>query len=531
MKISKMLTSTALVLISAALIAPSVQSAPKKGGTVTIIGTVNPRHFNAAVQSGVATMEPGAQLFATLLRIDGEFKTHPYLAKSWKISDDGKTVTLNMVKGAKFHDGHDITSEDVAFSLKANRDNHPFKAMFAPLTEVQTPDAHTVVLQLKQAHPALHLALTSPLSPIIPKHIYGDGQNIKKHPRNTKNVVGSGPFMLKEFKRKEHLILTRNDNYFRKGRPYLDKIVYQNFGQVASQVIAMEEGKADLIGWMSSTRTLARLKKSKHLAQNADHYVAIGPNNWLAFNLLRKPLSDVRVRRAIAFAIDRKFITDVLMSGFSGPSTGPIVPGTPYYTDQVEHYDLDLKRANKILDDAGYARKSGGMRFDLTVDYLPSPRIDEYQKALAEYMKPQLKKIGINVIVRTAAGFPTWANYVRNYDFDMTMDVPFNWGDPVIGVHRTYISSNIKKGVIWSNTQNYSNSKVDDILKRAGVALDQSKRKALYHEFQKIVVDEVPVYWINVIPYHTVYNKTTMSGVQNTVWGMAHPMDEIYKLN
>ena len=116
MKITKMLASSALVIFSAAMIAPAVQSAPKKGGTVTIIGTANPRHFNAAVQSGVATMEPGAQLFATLLRIDKDFKTHPYLAKDWKISADGKTVTLNMVKGAKFHDGHDITSAAVAIS-------------------------------------------------------------------------------------------------------------------------------------------------------------------------------------------------------------------------------------------------------------------------------------------------------------------------------------------------------------------------------------------------------------------------------
>ncbi len=475
-------------------------------------------------------MEPGAQIFATLLRVDGNFKTHPYLAKSWKVSDDGLSVTLKLVEGAKFHDGMPITSADVAFSLIANRDNHPFKAMFGPLKEVETPGPYDVVLRLKQPHPALALALTAPLSPIIPKHIYGDGQPIKKHPRNTKDVVGSGPFVLKEFKRREFFILERNPNYFREGLPYLDKIVHQNFGQTASQTIAMETGKADLMGWTSSSRMLARLKKSKNLAINSEHYVAIGPNNWLAFNLLRKPVSDLRVRKAIAYAIDRNFITKALHAGFSSASTGPIVPGTPFYTDKVEHYNLDLAKANKILDDAGYKRGEDGMRFTLKVDYLPSARVDEHQKALAEYMKPQLKKIGIKVDVRTSADFPTWANYLRNYDFDMSMDIPFNWGDPVIGVHRTYLSSNIKKGVIWSNTQNYANPKIDDLLNRAAVETDHGKRKALYHQFQKVVVDELPVYWINVMPYNTVYNKTTISGVPDTVWGMAAPMDEIYKL-
>lgn len=519
----------AMALLAAAATGLEVRAEPKQGGTLTIISPVNPRHFNAAVQSGVATMEPGAQLFATLMRIDGKFNVHPYLAEDMQMSDDGLSVTLNLVKGAKFHDGQDITSEDVAFSLMANRDNHPFKAMFAPLQDVETPSAHQVVLKLKQPHPAIRLALTAPLSPIIPKHIYGDGENIKKHPRNTKDVVGSGPFMMKEFKRKEFMTLERNPNFFRQPA-YLDKIVYQNFGQTASQIIAMEQGKADLIGWTSSIRTLTRLKKNKNLAVTSDHYVAIGPNNWLAFNLLHDKLKDKRVRQAIAFAIDRNFITKVLHAGFSPGSTGPIVPGTPYYTADVEHYNVDLDKANALLDEAGYKKGSDGMRFDLTVDYLPSARVDEHQKALAEYMKPQLKKIGINVTVRTSPDFPTWANYVRNHDFDMSMDVPFNWGDPVIGVHRTYLSTNIKKGVIWSNTQNYANSKIDELLNAAAIETADDKRRGLYHEFQKIVVDELPVYWINVMPYHTVYNKTTLSGVPDTVWGMAHPMDRIYKL-
>ncbi|MDP6564790.1 MAG: ABC transporter substrate-binding protein [Alphaproteobacteria bacterium] len=528
MKISRIIIAAAVALAFG--LQPAFAADPKKGGTLKVIGTANPRHFNAAVQSGVATMEPGAQLFATLLRIDGKFRPHPYLATEWRASDDGLSMTLKLVKGAKFHDGHEITSEDVAFSLKANRDNHPFKAMFAPLAEVETPDPHTVILKLKQPHPAIMLALTAPLSAIIPKHVYGDGQNIKKHPRNTKDVVGSGPFILKEFKRREHIILERNPNFFQ-APAYLDKIVYQNFGQTASQIIALEQGKADLIGWTSGTRTLARLKKSKHLAFNTEHYVAIGPNNWLAFNLLREPLKDLRVRKAIAYAVDRNFITKALHAGFSWDSTGPIVPGTPYYSGDVERYDLDLDKANALLDEAGHKRGANGVRFALKVDYIPAARIDDHAKAVAEYLKPQLKKIGIDVQVRVSPDFPTWANYVRNWDFDMTMDLPFNWGDPVIGVHRSYLSTNIKKGVIWSNTQSYANAKVDELLGMAGRELDPAKRKGLYQQFQKIVVDELPVYWINVVPYHTVYNKKTVSGVPDTVWGMAHPMDKVYKLN
>jgi peptide/nickel transport system permease protein len=95
---------------------------------------------------------------------------------------------------------------------------------------------------------------------------------------------------------------------------------------------------------------------------------------------------------------------------------------------------------------------------------------------------------------------------VSSYDFELTMDVVFNWGDPVIGVHRTYLSDNIREGVIWSNTQQYENARVDELLNAAAVELDLDKRKALYAEFQQIVAEDLPIYWINALPYHTAYN-------------------------
>ena len=109
----------------------------------------------------------------------------------------------------------------------------------------------------------------------------------------------------------------------------------------------------------------------------------------------------------------------------------------------------------------------------------------------------------------------------------MTWDTVFNWGDPVIGVHRTYQSSNIKKGVIWSNTQQYTNPKVDAILEKAGKEIDPEKRKALYSEFQKKIVDDLPVYWTNTLPYHTIYNKK-VGDPPLGIWATSSPMDMTY---
>lgn len=146
----------------------AVADEPKQGGTlVTVLGS-NVRNLNSAVQSGIVTGFPGAQLFASPLRYDDSWTPQPYLAKSWDVSDDGLTVTLNLVENAVFHDGEPITSKDVAFSVDVIKANHPFKSMFAPIESVDTPDDHTAVLNLSRPHPALMLAMSGQLMSIIP---------------------------------------------------------------------------------------------------------------------------------------------------------------------------------------------------------------------------------------------------------------------------------------------------------------------------------------------------------------------------
>ena len=520
----KVTTLFAASLVSASIIMPSVLAdQPKSGGKLVMAIQQTPRHLNPAVQSGTATGVPGAQLFASPLRYDDGWNPQPYLAESWSVSDDGLQITLNLVKGATFHDGHPITSEDVAFSVETVKANHPFKSMFAPVESVETPDRHTAILKLSQPHPALMLAMSSQLLAIIPKHVYGDGQDPKTHPQNSENVVGSGPFKLVEFKRDQHVILKRNEDFFIKGRPYLDEIVMRIMKDGSARTLALESGELDVSTFEQNARDLARLKKNNSLNVNGDGYAAIGSVTWLAFNTQADgPTADKRVRQAISYAVDRNFILKALMLGTAREAKTGIHPGSPFYDNGVNGYDLDLEKANKMLDDAGYAKGSNGMRFALTVDY-GWPTVKPY----AEYMKPQLKKIGIDVTVRASADFPSWAKRISNHEFDMTVDNVFNWGDPVIGVHRTYDSQNIKKGVIWSNTQQYANARVDELMSLAGATYDNNERKKYYAEFQQILADELPIYWLFANPYHTVSNKK-VGNPPNTIWGGSAPLDQMY---
>jgi ABC-type transport system substrate-binding protein len=176
------------------------------GGTATFAMVGGIRHLNGTVQSGYATAVPGTQVNASLLLFDEQYNPQPYLAESWEVADDGLSVTFELRDGATFHDGEPITSEDVAFSLQTSKENHPFSAMFAPVTSVDTPDDLTVVINLEKPHPAILMAMSPGLLPIIPKHIFDDAQDIQTHPRNGgADFVGSGPFKVVEYDaRRDH---------------------------------------------------------------------------------------------------------------------------------------------------------------------------------------------------------------------------------------------------------------------------------------------------------------------------------------
>jgi peptide/nickel transport system substrate-binding protein len=501
----------------------SIADEPVTGGTLVTTLRNTPRNLNPAVQSGIITGAVGAQLFAAPLRYDEDWTPQPYLAKSWEWSDDGLSMTLKLVENAVFHDGAPITSEDVAFSVATIKANHPFKTMFGVVETVDTPDEHTAILRLSQRHPALLLAMSSQLMPIIPKHIYGDGQDAKSHPRNNADVVGSGPFKLTAFVPDQHVIVERFDDFFMDGRPYLDQIVYRIIKDASARTIGLENGELHLSTFESAVRNIKRMSENDKLVVTNEGYSAIGALTWLAFNTGSDgPTSNKLVRQAIAYALDKEFIIKALMLGFSEEAKTGIHPGSPFYDETANGYDVDLDKANALLDEAGFPKGSDGTRFSLTLDY-----VNQSVKAHAEYTKSALSKVGIDVTVNSFVDFPTWSKTISNHNFDMTWDNVFNWGDPVIGVHRTYSSANIKPGVIWSNTQQYSNPRIDELMEAAGQEIDPEARANLYKEFQSILSEDLPVYWSNTLPYHSVFS-TKVGNPPMGIWASSTPYDQVY---
>ena len=376
-----------------------------------------------------------------------------------------------------------------------------------------------------QPTPYLMQALAPFLMPILPKHIYDDGQDIKTHPRNMQNVVGSGPFRVVEHVQGQHLILERFDGFFRKGRPYLDRIIMAGNKDTASRLISFEKGDVDYVPFSGFTeRDVDKLKKNDKLIVSEEGYGAAGHVNYMELNLRREPFKNVKVRQAIAHAIDKDFIVKSLFANSPKAAHSILHDTTPFFTNDVPKFTGGVEKANALLDETGLKPDPSGVRFKMQLD-VPN-WLSTHLGVMAEYIRPQLKKIGIEVTLRKAPDFAAWSQRVASWDFDATMNGIWNYPDPVIGVHRLFACANIRNQV-WTNTQGYCSDRIDAVMAKATSEAKPEERKKLYAEFQQVLADEQVMIYLTHMTYTTGQQKN-VKGVPVTPWGSLNPWDELY---
>ncbi|MDQ2974816.1 MAG: ABC transporter substrate-binding protein, partial [Acidobacteriota bacterium] len=320
-----------------------------------------------------------------------------------------------------------------------------------------------------------------------PKHLY-EGTDPLTNPHNTR-PVGSGPFKFQEWLKGDHLTLVRNERYFKPGKPYLDRIVYKVMPEAAMATIAFERGEVDYL-LNPSPLDLARLKNVPGVTLSNKGREGFATVETLIPNLTRAPLSDLRVRRALAHAIDRDYLVDKLLLGMGRPATGPVSHLLAWaYNPNVDKYEHNVALANQLLDAAGYKRGADGTRFHLKFVHAAS-----YAK-VAEALRDQFREAGISVdlqVMEFAAAVD--AVYVKK-DFDLGFASFENGPDPDIGVKRTVVSSNIGP-IPFSNGASYRNARVDELFALAASELDKQKRAAYYFEAQSVLVKDVPYFWL-----------------------------------
>ncbi|MBS7702917.1 ABC transporter substrate-binding protein [Chelatococcus asaccharovorans] len=499
------LTSTVAFAALAAFSGVSGAAEEKpRGGSVSInIGTEPPVLVLIAHTAGAAYYISG-KATESLLTYDTDFNPQPLLATAWEVSEDGLHYRFKLREGVTWHDGKDFTAEDVAFSILALKENHPRgRATFASVEQVNVLNRHEVELVLSKPAPYLLSAFASFEAPMVPKHLYA-GTKIAENPHNVA-PVGTGPYKFVEWVRGSHAIFERNDRYWGSPKPYLDQIIFRFIIDPAAAVAAIEAGEVQVSIANLPLTDIDRLKANPNLVVDTDPPPYSPSIARAEFNLENTYLADIRVRHAIAHAVDKDFIVSTIYLGYATRLDGPVSPDlAKFYTPDLPKYAFDPVKAEKLLDEAGYARGADGFRFKL---YIDPTQPSGPPKQTAEYFAQALAKVGIKVELRTQ-DFATFVKRIfTDRDFDIAIEGMSNLYDPTVGIQRLYWSKNFKVGVPFSNGSRYVNPEVDRLLEAAAVEVDPKKRRELFNAFQKLVVQDLPTLDIVTPSVITVYDK------------------------
>ncbi len=488
------LVMAALVAIEGVAIAasPPPGETPRYGGTFVAAIVSDPTTLNPATSSDFYVKIISGTLFDTLVNLDFNLNPVPRLAQSWEISRDGLTYTFRLAK-ARWHDGRPLTSEDVKFTVEQILGPyHPSGGQYKDrIQEILTPDPQTVVFKLKTPFSPFLVMLANDLY-IMPKHIY-QGTDIPKNPARL-TPVGSGPFKFAEWKKGDFIRVLRNPDYFMQGKPYLDQIVFKVAADAGARMLAFEKGEIDYLSfYLCPASEVERIRRTPGLKTTTKGHEIFADILDLFFNLDRAPFNNLKVRQAVAHAIDKQYLLDKADYGLGKIATGPLPSDFGWaYTADVAKYPHDPGRASKLLDEAGYPKNDKGIRFRTTL--LWDRTVPLFTKT-AEILREQLKAAGIDLELKPSDRATMLDQIFTKRDFDLWVHGLSSGGDPAIGIQRLYLSSNIRP-VPFSNASGYRNPTVDELFAKAASTPDQRSRAQLYQTLQKTLTQDLPIVWL-----------------------------------
>ncbi|HEY0209906.1 ABC transporter substrate-binding protein [Acerihabitans sp.] len=501
-------------------------SALAAGGTLVALVQPEPVALNTAFNTNFPNGVVSNNIYEGLVSYDSDMQPQPSLATSWEVAPDGLSITFHLRQGVKWHDGQPFTSADVKYSaLELWKKVHPRgRTTFAALRDVETPDDHTAIFRLD--HPSLVVlsSLNANEAEILPAHLFAGG-DVRTSPYNAK-PVGTGPFRFVKWQRGQYIELARNPDYWDSGKPKVDKVIFSIIPDAGSRAAALETGDVLYAPYDSVPLSdVQRLSQNPHLVVTKQGYDSSAAYTFVEFNLRNPILANLKVRQAIARAIDKQALVDVVWYGLGKPATGPVPSSLKrfYTTDDVPQYAFDPAAAEKLLDEAGYPRKEGGVRFRLAIDYFP---VNDGFKNQAEFIRQSLSKIGIELTVRNQDLATFIKRIYSDYDFDIETGRWVPMMDPQIGGLRHYWSKNIAQGTPWSNASNYTNPKMDQIIERLQVESDPDKRAGEFHEFQRLAQTDLPVIPLVEQQNFTVYS-TRLKGVSTAPDGALSSLKDV----
>ncbi len=498
------------------------------GGHLVVGQRSEPKTLNPVTASDAVSREVFERLHADLIEINrATQKTEPALAKSWKMTTDGRAFTLKLRRGIRFSDGHPFDADDVVFSFTVYLDeavSSPQRDLLLidgkPITLTKL-DQYTVRFSLPRPYAAAERLFDS--FAILPRHIlekpYREGKFVQAWPLNTPpgEVVGLGPFRVKQYWPGQRILLERNPYYWKTDGenhrlPYLDELVFLFVGSEDAQVMRFEAGETDLINRLSSENyALLSKEQSRTRPQLAD----LGPSleyNFLVFNqndlsgkkldsIARKQawFQDLKFRQAVSVAVDRDSIVKLVYGTRGTPLWGNVGPGNKMWVNQsIPHPQRSLETARQLLKEAGFSWDASGQLHDRTgqpVDFSIATSASNAQRMkMATLLQDDLSRLGMQVHV-VPLDFRAMIDRVfQSFDYEAAI-MGLGGGDadpnPEMNVWRSSGSAHL-----WHMNENQPATawerEIDQLMNEQMVTLDYHKRKKLYDRVQQIISEQLP---------------------------------------
>ncbi|GAU85538.1 ABC transporter substrate-binding protein [Bosea sp. BIWAKO-01] len=480
-----LLAGASSLLLSAA--AQADDGKPVPGGTViAALNSTTIPNLNTQMTSSVPALFAADVWADGLMTYDREANRVPRLAKSWTISEDGKTYTFNLREGVKWSDGKPFSAADVVFTLENFGKFNTYLTKLMPLVEKSSaPDDKTFVLTLKQPLTATLDLFDKEVFPLMPKHVY-EGKDIATHPANIA-PVGLGPFKFDKWVSGQSITFVRNPHYWEAPKPYLDSVIFALIPNPQQRLNAIVNGE---VNWFRPevVQVPATQQAAKRGSFRVVPIVTNAPETAVIdFNLRRSPMNNVKVRQALFHAIDRERIVRDVYQGLAETAKNAIPTQFKNLHDPSVNYDTmyayDPKRAAQLLDEAGFPLKDG-KRFALELAVISAAPYD----AVAQVVQAQWTALGIDVKL-SALDQQIWTNKVyTQHDFDASIISLTGRSNPVLGVDRSFVCN--ETSVPYANPTSYCNPEFDKVAANAASA-PADQQKAHYKTYAEIIARDL----------------------------------------
>lgn len=463
--LTKALISASVLCLMLAGLAGCTKKTGSANNNAVVGITQEPGIFDPHTVVAAGDEEIIFNVYEGLYKYDYEGNLNPCLATDVEISGDASVYTFTIREGVKFHDGSDLDAGDVVYSLKRaaglldNQDGTALVSELDSISNVEITSDNRVQVTLEASSFELLSCFTTG---IIPEGY----DNCQKAP------VGTGPFKFDSYTPGQSVILVKNENYWQKGLPYLDKVTFKVCADMDAGITELANGSIDIFPYLTPDRA-NQLDSSKYnILSNGSNMVQI-----FALNNKVEPLNDLRVRQAINYAVNRKDIISVTMDGAGVELSTAMSPamGSYYDTSLDGTFDQDIEKAKSLMADAGY---ENGFNISCTV---PSSYLIHVNTAVE--LASELKAIGINMEIKQV-DWATWLDVVyKGRDYETT----------VIALTSTYAPYDVLEryqSTADGNFINYSNPEVDKIMAQIPMTADINERTALYHQVLGLLTDD-----------------------------------------